>query len=129
MHAARYSGGLTKRQLEQVLTSLTLILGGEQPPIDANPDMPQAASSDDLDRRDVAPRFLTGSRRASRRRFSEPVPERRLYSVKETCQILNMSSATFWRRVKEFELRKIGRRTFVTSDSVDRFLHSLPKIG
>jgi len=31
--------------------------------------------------------------------------------------------------VKEFELRKIGRRTFVTNESVERFLYSLPKVG
>jgi predicted DNA-binding transcriptional regulator AlpA len=54
------------------------------------------------------------------------VPERRLYSVRETCQICNLSPATFWRRVKEFELRKIGRRTFVTHESVNQFLSSLP---
>jgi hypothetical protein len=28
--------------------------------------------------------------------------------------------------VKEFELRKIGRRTFVTHESVGQFLSSLP---
>jgi hypothetical protein len=60
---------------------------------------------------------------------SEPIPERRLYSVRETCQICNLSAASFWRRVKEFELRKIGRRTFITAESVERFLHSLPKVG
>jgi hypothetical protein len=61
-------------------------------------------------------------------RRSLSVPQRRLYSVRETCQVLNMSPATFWRRVKEFELRKIGRRTFVTDESVERFLYSLPKV-
>jgi hypothetical protein len=40
-----------------------------------------------------------------------------------------MSPASFWRRVKEFELRKIGRRTFITNESVERFLYSLPKVG
>jgi predicted DNA-binding transcriptional regulator AlpA len=53
--------------------------------------------------------------------------ERRLHSVKQTCQICNMSLATFWRRAKEFELRKIGRRTFVTDESIERFLSSLPE--
>ena len=62
-------------------------------------------------------------------RRGQPVPERRLYSVRETCQICNMSPATFWRRVREFELRKIGRRTLVTDESVERFLYSLPKVG
>lgn len=57
------------------------------------------------------------------------VPERRLYSVRETCQIVNLSPASFWRRVKEFELRKIGRRTFVTKESIERFLSSLPTVG
>ena len=53
-------------------------------------------------------------------------PARRLYSVKQTCQILGMSPATFWRRTKEFELRKIGRRTLITAESVEKFLQSLP---
>jgi hypothetical protein len=57
----------------------------------------------------------------------EPIPERKLYSVKETCRVCNMSPASFWRRAKEFELRKLGRRTFITADSVERFLHSLPR--
>jgi hypothetical protein len=60
---------------------------------------------------------------------SEPIPQRRLYSVRETCQICNISPASFWRRVREFELRKIGRRTLVTAESVERFLYSLPKVG
>jgi hypothetical protein len=59
----------------------------------------------------------------------EPIPERRLYSVRETCQLCNMSPASFWRRVQEFEIRKIGRRTLITAESVERFLHSLPKAG
>jgi len=58
-----------------------------------------------------------------------PIPERRLYSVRETCQLLNLSPASFWRRTEEFDLRKIGRRTFVTNESVERFLVSLPKAG
>ena len=57
------------------------------------------------------------------------IPERRLYSVRETCQLCNLSPASFWRRVKDFDLRKIGRRTFVTDESVERFLVSLPKVG
>lgn len=59
----------------------------------------------------------------------QSVPKRRLYSVRETCQLCNLSPASFWRRVKEFELRKIGRRTFVTDESVERFLNLLPKVG
>ena len=56
----------------------------------------------------------------------EPSSAPRLYSVKEVCRIAHMSPATFWRRSKEFELRKIGRRTLVTAESVEQFLQSLP---
>jgi hypothetical protein len=54
------------------------------------------------------------------------IPERRLYSIKELCQITHMSHATAWRRIGEFDVRRIGRRAFVTAESIERFLDSLP---
>jgi predicted DNA-binding transcriptional regulator AlpA len=57
----------------------------------------------------------------------DKIPERRLYSIKELCQLANMSHATAWRRIKEFEVRRIGRRVFVTAESIERFLAELPR--
>ena len=54
------------------------------------------------------------------------IPERRLYSIKELCQITHMSHATAWRRIGEFDVRRIGRRAFVTAESIEAFLDSLP---
>jgi predicted DNA-binding transcriptional regulator AlpA len=55
------------------------------------------------------------------------IPERRLYSIKELCQLTHMSHATAWRRISEFDIRRIGRRAFVTAESIERFLDSLPR--
>jgi hypothetical protein len=55
------------------------------------------------------------------------IPERRLYSIKELCQLAHMSHATAWRRIGEFDSRRIGRRVFVTAESIERFLAGLPK--
>jgi len=57
------------------------------------------------------------------------IPERRLYSIKELCQLTHMSHATAWRRIGEFDVRRIGRRVFVTAESIERFLAELPKAG
>ena len=57
------------------------------------------------------------------------IPERRLYSIRELCQLCHMSHATAWRRIGEFDVRRIGRRVFVTAESIEAFLTSLPKIG
>jgi len=37
-----------------------------------------------------------------------------------------MSHATAWRRIGEFDVRRIGRRVFVTAESIERFLAELP---
>jgi hypothetical protein len=55
------------------------------------------------------------------------IPDRRLYAIRELCQLTNMSPATAWRRLGEFDVRRIGRRTFVTAESLERFLAGLPK--
>jgi hypothetical protein len=57
----------------------------------------------------------------------QAIPPRRLYSIGELCQLAHLSRATAWRRRHEFDLRKIGRRTFVTAESVEAFIAGLPK--
>jgi len=61
----------------------------------------------------------------------EPIPERRLYSLRETRQIINLSNATIWRRIARGDLDavKVGSRTFIPVESIERFLAELPKIG
>ncbi len=55
------------------------------------------------------------------------IPERRLYSIKELCQLTHMSRATAWRHISEFDTRRIGRRVFVTAESIEQFLAGLPR--
>ena len=62
----------------------------------------------------------------SRRAIDSEIPERRLYSIKELCQLTHMSHATAWRRIGEFDVRRIGRRVFITSESIEQFLAGLP---
>jgi hypothetical protein len=55
------------------------------------------------------------------------IPERRLYSIRELCVLTHMSPATAWRRIGEFDTRRIGRRVFVTKESIDLFIAGLPR--
>ena len=55
------------------------------------------------------------------------IPHRRLYSIKELCQLTHMSHATAWRRIGEFDVRRIGRRVFVTAESIEQFIAALPR--
>jgi hypothetical protein len=59
----------------------------------------------------------------SRRAIDSEIPERRLYSIKELCQLTHM---TAWRRIGEFDVRRMGRRVFITSESIEQFLAGLP---
>jgi hypothetical protein len=95
--------------------------------IAGDPAMYLSAQLEQLSKEELATLVALLSKVQSQR--SEPIPQRRLYSVRETCQLCNMSPASFWRRVQEFKIRKIGRRTFITAESVERFLHSLPNVG
>jgi predicted DNA-binding transcriptional regulator AlpA len=56
-----------------------------------------------------------------------PITDRRLLTVRETCRLLSVSPPTFWRRAAQFDLVKVGRRTLVRAESVDRFIDNLPK--
>jgi hypothetical protein len=47
-------------------------------------------------------------------------PGRRLRSVDYTCETLGISKATFWRRKDLFKLVRIGSRTLVDNESIDR---------
>jgi hypothetical protein len=40
-----------------------------------------------------------------------------------------MSHATAWRRIGEFDVRRIGRRVFVTAESIEQFISALPRAG
>jgi excisionase family DNA binding protein len=56
--------------------------------------------------------------------FSRRDLPRLLFSIKETCERLGICKATFYARLvktKRIKLLKIGRRSFVTPDELDRF--------
>ena len=56
---------------------------------------------------------------------------RALYPVKETEVLLSVSHAQIYRLIGNGRLdaRKIGSRTFITAQSIESFLATLPKIG
>ncbi len=56
---------------------------------------------------------------------------RALYSPKETEVLLSVSHAQLYRLIGagRLDARKIGSRTFVTVESIETFLTSLPKVG
>jgi predicted DNA-binding transcriptional regulator AlpA len=66
---------------------------------------------------------------------TQPVPivgiNRALYPIKEVEVVLSLSHATVYRLINNGKLdaRKIGARSFVTSESLVAFLASLPKVG
>jgi len=43
--------------------------------------------------------------------------------------MLSISPATFWRRQDQFDLRRIGGRVLVTSESIDRFIADLEMVN
>jgi type VI protein secretion system component VasA len=59
-------------------------------------------------------------------------PRRRLHSIREVEHQANTSHATTWRLIKRGVLKtvKIGRRTFVTDDSLEQLIaQGAPKVG
>src|SRR5258708_29297250 len=58
------------------------------------------------------------------RKKRELVVPRRLHSVRETCDAAHLSHATAWRLISRGVLRvtKIGRRTFVQDESLQRLI-------
>jgi hypothetical protein len=55
-----------------------------------------------------------------------PAPRRYLHSIKETCYAAHTSPATTWRLISRGVLKtvKIGRRTFVTDESLQNLVRS-----
>jgi len=62
---------------------------------------------------------------------SAPMPQRALYSPKETEAILNVSHATCYRLIASGRLdaRKLGGKTLITAESIERLVTELPKAG
>jgi predicted DNA-binding transcriptional regulator AlpA len=56
---------------------------------------------------------------------------RALYPIKEAEVILSTSHAQIYRLISagRLDARKIGSRSFITAESIEAFLASLPKIG
>ena len=52
-----------------------------------------------------------------------------LYRPKEAQAALGVKHSTFWELVKAgtFDVRKLGRSTFITAESLRRFAENLPK--
>lgn len=59
------------------------------------------------------------------------MPARALYSPKETEAILNVSHATCYRLIAagKLDARKLGGKTLITAESIDRLVAELPKVG
>lgn len=63
-------------------------------------------------------------------RDQEETPVNILNSVKDTCSMLSMSRTTFYAAVKAGEMRavKLGNRTMVHKDEIERFIGSLVRM-
>jgi excisionase family DNA binding protein len=59
------------------------------------------------------------------------VPARVLYSPKETEEILAVSHATCYRLIAagKLDARKLGGKTLITAESIERLIAELPKVG
>jgi excisionase family DNA binding protein len=62
---------------------------------------------------------------------STSVPNRALYSPKETEAILNISHATCYRLISadKLDARKLGGKTLITRESIERLIAELPRVG
>jgi excisionase family DNA binding protein len=60
--------------------------------------------------------------------LAAPVAPRALYSPRETERILSISHATCYRLISSGKLdaRKLGNKTLITAQSIERFLAELP---
>jgi excisionase family DNA binding protein len=58
-----------------------------------------------------------------------PAPTRALYSPRETEVLLGISHATLYRLLAagKLDARKIGSKTVITAESIERFLEGLPR--
>jgi hypothetical protein len=61
----------------------------------------------------------------------DPTPGRALYSPRETKAILGISHATCYRLIGtgDLDARKLGSKTVITRESIERLLVDLPKAG
>jgi excisionase family DNA binding protein len=59
------------------------------------------------------------------------VADRRALSVKEACKYLSLGRTSFYKLVKngQIRVRKCGRRTIALIDELDLALESLPPVG
>lgn len=59
------------------------------------------------------------------------LPERALYSPRETEAILGVSHATLYRLIAagRLDARKLDGKTCITDESIRRLIASLPKVG
>ena len=62
---------------------------------------------------------------------SNSAPARAFYSPKETEAILNVSHATCYRLIAagKLDARKLGGKTLITAESIERLIAELPKLG
>jgi excisionase family DNA binding protein len=58
-------------------------------------------------------------------------PARALYSPRETESILGISHASLYRLIAKGRLdaRKLGSKTLITAESIERLITMLPKVG
>jgi excisionase family DNA binding protein len=62
---------------------------------------------------------------------STSAPARVFYSPKETEALLNVSHATCYRLIAagKLDARKLGGKTLITVESIERLVAELPKVG
>jgi hypothetical protein len=59
------------------------------------------------------------------------VPARALYSPRETESILGISHASLYRLIGagRLDARKLGGKTLITAESIERLIAELPRVG
>jgi excisionase family DNA binding protein len=77
----------------------------------------------------VTPEAHAGSENLRESKQNERL-NRRLYSVKETLGLLGIGRTMLYRLMSEqkLEARKLGRRTLIPAEQIERLLASLPKL-
>lgn len=59
------------------------------------------------------------------------MPDQKTFSIVETTRILGIGRSTLYAIIKEGRLpvRKLGKRTLVRKEDLDRFIEELPVLG
>lgn len=59
------------------------------------------------------------------------MPDQKTFSIVETTRILGVGRSTLYAIIKEGRLpvRKLGKRTLVRKEDLDRFIEELPVLG